>query len=184
VCNKELFEVVDLYQEALDELASIREIPIYKWLKKCWSCGKETPVVTYDFMDFVFYPIGSIEKLDLFLRQKYPFVKTKYSSTMELDVVTNICVHCEELQGNWFIMEDFREMQMNEVDFSKLIVQKIPNTLTIEDLHDDSEFGLVRRENRELGEVHHKDGNPHNDDPDNLILLCLNCHAKTKRKQA
>jgi hypothetical protein len=28
-------------------------------------------------------------------------------------------------------------------------------------------------------EVHHKDGNPYNDDPENHRLLCPNCHAQT-----
>ena len=28
-------------------------------------------------------------------------------------------------------------------------------------------------------ELHHKDGNPHNHNLDNLELLCLNCHAQT-----
>jgi hypothetical protein len=180
MCNKKLFEVVDLNQEAIDELASIRKIPIYKWIKKCWKCGKATPVVTYDFMDFGGYLIGSIEKLDFFLQQNYPFVKTKYSNTMEEDVIGNVCIHCDELQGNWFVSKDFMEMQMNEVDFSKLIDQNISNPLTVQDLYDNSELVLAKREKRELGEIHHKDSNPSNDDPDNLVLLCLSCHAKTK----
>jgi|ADurb_H2B_02_Slu_FD_contig_31_4960_length_550_multi_3_in_0_out_0_2 5-methylcytosine-specific restriction protein A len=32
-----------------------------------------------------------------------------------------------------------------------------------------------------VDEVHHKDGNPMNNEPDNLESLCRPCHEKTKR---
>jgi 5-methylcytosine-specific restriction endonuclease McrA len=30
-------------------------------------------------------------------------------------------------------------------------------------------------------EIHHKDGNPRNNKPSNLIVLCPNCHTKVQR---
>jgi 5-methylcytosine-specific restriction endonuclease McrA len=55
----------------------------------------------------------------------------------------------------------------------------LPNNLTFEDLYDPKDF---REESFSLklstGHVHHKDGNPENNNPHNLILLCRDCHAR------
>lgn len=106
--------------------------------------------------------------------QKYPFVKRTFSKTRREEVIANTCVHCESLQGNWFIMEDLIDMAHNRD--MKLIDLVLPNNLTAEDLH-------INREDYKpmmtsLGHIHHKDGNPKNNDPGNLVLLCRDCHAK------
>jgi len=58
--------------------------------------------------------------------------------------------------------------------------------LTVEDLRIESVKPKPYEEKKLLGEIHHKDLNWENDNPDNLVLLCYKCHsqihAKTGRK--
>lgn len=176
-CQRKLF--ADPHEKVVEKLSSLKEIPIYKWFKECWKCQKETPLVTYDFEGFFStFHIGDIEKLDRVLMQKYSFVKKTFSKTMGCEVIANTCVHCGSLQGNWYVMEDLLEMHYNE-NMNDLIDIVLPNNLTFEDLYDPEDF---RDESFSLklstGHIHHKDGNPENNNPTNLILLCRDCHAK------
>jgi len=171
-CKRKLS--LDPYEEIVEELSDLKEIPIFKWFKKCWKCQKETTIVSYDFTVGFSFHLGDVEKLDEILMRKYPFVKRTFSKTRREEVIANTCIHCGSLQGNWFIMEDLIDMAYNRD--MKLIDLVLPNNLTAEDL----------RLNREdckpmmtsLGHIHHKDGNPKNNDPNNLVLLCRDCHAK------
>lgn len=183
-CKRKLFDIEDLKETTSNALRSIDEIPVYKWSRECWKCGKETPAVSYYLELNFFYSIGEIEKLDRFLRENYSFVKEKYSKTMGRRVIANVCVHCGSLQGNWFISREIFEMCVDDIDFVKLIDQTIPNTLIVQDLPNGHDLGLIKRRLTELGEVHHKDGNPENDNPDNLILLCVKCHGKIPKRKS
>ncbi|MCK4483016.1 HNH endonuclease [Candidatus Bathyarchaeota archaeon] len=171
-CKRKLSR--DPYEEIIKELSNLKEIPIFKWSKKCWKCQKETPIVSYDFTVGFSFHLGDVEKLDQILMQKYPFVKRTFSKTRREEVIANTCVHCGSLQGNWFIMEDLINMAYNRD--MKLIDLVLSNNLTAEDLH-------INREDckptmTSLGHIHHKDGNPRNNDPSNLILFCRDYHAK------
>ena len=175
-CQKKLF--AGPYEKVVEKLSSLKEIPIYKWFKECWKCQKETPLVTYDFEGFFStFHIGDIEKLDRVLMQKYSFVKKTFSKTMGCEVIANTCVHCGSLQGNWYVMEDLLEMPNNK-NMNELIDIVLPNNLTFEDLHDPENFNpepfLLKFS---IGYIHHKDGNPENNSPENLVLLCSKCHA-------
>jgi len=179
-CQKKLLVRVhpNSHEKVIEKLSSLKEIPIYKWSKECWKCQKETPIVSYSF-EVVFSPfnIGDIEKLDKILRQKYSFVKKTFSKKMG-EVIANTCVHCGSLQGNWYVMEDLREMVDYE-NVNRLIDIVLPNNLVFEDLYDPEDFRtepfLLKLP---IGRVHHKDGNPENNSPDNLVLLCSKCHGR------
>jgi 5-methylcytosine-specific restriction endonuclease McrA len=97
---------------------------------------------------------------------------------MGCEVIANTCVHCGSLHGNWHVMEDLLEMPYNK-NMNDLIDIVLSNNLTFEDLYDPEDF---REESFSLklstGHIHHKDGNPENNNPTNLILLCRDCHAK------
>jgi len=70
-------------------------VPIRKWSQKCWSCGKETPMVTYILKDKELGDcvIGSHIEIDLILQSEYTFVDRKYSHTMKQNTIGNLCIH-------------------------------------------------------------------------------------------
>ena len=181
LCGRKLTgkpDSLDLEKRALEELSGLKEIPIYKWIRTCWSCEKKTTVVSYNFAVFNSHHIGSITKLDEALAEKYSFVKKVYSKTMGREVIANTCIHCGSLQGNWFVMEDLLELPY-EVDMNSLIDLNLTNNLTTEDLHIKVEEPRPPKETRlRIGHIHHKDLNWENNDNDNLILLCEDCHFK------
>ena len=178
-CKKKLFKIIDPYEDVIEELLTLKEIPIFKWSKECWKCHKKTEVVTYDFAVRYNYHIGSIEKLDMVLMQKYPFVKRAFSKTMGSEVITNICINCGALQGNWFMMEDLLEMKCSDINMNKLIDIKLPNTLKFEDLPIDiEELKPFEEKSSFFAHVHHIDRNRENNEMDNLVLLCRDCHIR------
>lgn len=183
ICKRKLYEILEPLNAkdfVVGGLSALNEIPIFKWSKKCWKCGKETPVVSYDFAAGYNYHIGDIEKLDTALMEKYSFVEQVFSKTMGCMVIANICIHCGSLQGNWFIGEDLLEMPYG-VDMNELIDLVLPNNLEAADLlpEEESESAEVKslKVRLSIGHIHHKDLNWENNDPNNLILLCENCHS-------
>lgn len=113
---------------------------------------------------------------------------------MRQEVIANTCIHCGCLQGNWFIRDDLIDF-MSEENLEKLVDKKLPNNLTREDLRVEPEEPKPIEFRLRIGHIHHKDLNWENDDPNNLILLCEDCHnklhaltgktsASTSRKQA
>lgn len=177
-CKREVFEIVDPYESVLEELSTLKEIPIFKWSKKCWKCQKVTPIVSYNFVAGYNFHLGDIEKLDKILMEKYSFVNQAFSKTMGSKVVANTCIHCGSLQGNWFVMEDLIEITTEGKDMEKSIDLILPNILTVEDLSIEKEGLRPYKKRLSIGHVHHKDGNREHNDPDNLILLCRGCHVR------
>lgn len=184
ICKREL-TMVSKPSDAKDFVAkgllALEEIPIFKWSKKCWKCGRKTPVVSYNLEVGYNCSIGDIEKLDHALMEKYPFVRPTFSKTMGCITIANTCIHCRSLQGNWFIREDLLEMPY-EINMSKLVDFKLPNNLSVEDLLPEEELEPAEAKPVEvrfsIGHIHHKDLNWENNSPENLILLCRDCHFK------
>lgn len=178
-CQIVLINRVDYYEEALEELGEITEIPIYKWKNECWKCQKETDVVSYDFVFLNNHSIGDIKEIDEELMKIYPFVKEKYSYTQKRKVIANTCIHCGALQGNFFIAEDLL-FKFNEEGPENLIDRTIPNIISVDNLPiERSDDYVFKERNTKFGHVHHMDCNPKNNDPKNLILLCRDCHTNT-----
>lgn len=182
-CGKKLTETINEMEDTIDEFKKIVEIPIYKWKHYCWKCNKETDMVSYDIAFLYNHSIGDINKLDEILLQKYSFVKHIYSHTRKEMVIANTCIHCGRLQGNFFVTEELLNMQYDE-NMDKLIDMNIPNTLQTEDFpkYEDDEYVYEREITKGkniLGNIHHKDCNRDNNNPDNLVLLCRDCHVKT-----
>lgn len=90
------------------------KIPIYMWDAHCWKCGLYTPHVSYYFecgsCEGLSHHIGDLPLLDKKLTEFYFFIKKTYSYTMQEDIIANTCIHCESLQGNFFILEELIEM--------------------------------------------------------------------------
>jgi hypothetical protein len=178
-CKKELFMVVDPYEEVIEDILSMKEIPIFKWSQKCWKCKDETDIVTYDFYAGFNCHIGDIGKLDKLLMQKYSFVEKVFSKTMELEVITNTCVKCGIIQGNFFIKDDLLNMKSSNINMDELIDVFLPNHLQFEDLpFDKDELKPYQEKMPLIAHVHHIDRNRMNNKQNNLILLCKKCHIK------
>jgi 5-methylcytosine-specific restriction endonuclease McrA len=179
-CKKQLYfiETIDPYEDALEEFYALQDIPIYKWSRGCWKCGKQTDVISYHLCVASSRTIGDIEKIDIELMRRYPFVKKVYSKTQKETVIANTCQHCGALQGNWFIgEEDLTEMTPSELE--EHIDTKLENTLELADFKL-SEEGLdpYDYEERLRFDIHHIDINPNNNDLENLVVLCRKCHLE------
>jgi hypothetical protein len=189
ICQKKLFKTLtvvrDDYEEAVAMLSSIKEIPIYKWKRKCWNCERETLIVNYDLQldsHFSLGNMGDFEKLDEILIEKYPFVKKVFSKTQGREVIANTCVHCGSLQGSWFIIEDIHEKEAEGEDMNKMIDIVLSNKLTPEDLliQKGSPKSYEATEITKPYEIHHKDWNWENNELSNLVLVCKECHKKLR----
>jgi len=186
-CGKNLMDVIDPLEIIKETLSSIPIINVYRWSIICWKCRAETPVVTYNFNDGNYdYSIGSVEKLDRILMKRYPFVNRKYSRTREETVTANTCRNCDALQGNFYIGHDLFEMECEGDVLDERIDMTIPNDLKTEDLYraaSDEEFSPYEIKHTEDGKIHHIDQDRHNNDPENLVLLCMKCHRKVHRSK-
>jgi 5-methylcytosine-specific restriction endonuclease McrA len=178
-CKVSLIDKKDYYEEEIEKLKMKKEIPVYKWKHECWSCKKQTDMVSYDF-DFLYcFHIGDINKLDKVLIEKYPFVKEVYSKTMGQMVIGNTCIYCGAYQGNFFVTEQMLDL-FNTYGDEENIDMQIPNDLTPDEIPIDKQEDFTYYErNENCGHIHHKDCNPNNNQLDNLILLCRKCHFRT-----
>jgi hypothetical protein len=182
-CQKQLYKEIDPYEELIEELLSLTNIPIYRWSKECWKCHKQTDIVTYGFALEYNYHIGDLEKIDNELMKQFPFVKKVFSKTMETKIVANTCIYCGALQGNWFVMEDIIQMRSSDFDMNKLKEKEIPNPLKFEDLLiEKEELNPYQEKLPLIAHVHHIDTNRENNDMQNLILLCRECHVMVHSK--
>lgn len=106
-------------------------IKLYKWFRECWKCKQHTPIVTYNFIWYACYHIGNIDELDLILMEKYPFIKKVYSKTMESECISNVCIHCGSIQGNFFVSKMLIDFECSNVDMDKLVDSEILNKLNV-----------------------------------------------------
>ncbi len=178
-CGRVLVNIIDEYKETKILLSDPLCIPIYKFIRKCWKCNMDTPIITYCYDTHVgLITIGSVDKLDKLLMEKYSSIKTKYSRTMEQDVIANICINCGVLLGNYFVHDELLDDIADEMEFSNNIIDKIEILLSPEDLSIDNDGSFIFSEQESFGHVHHIDHDRDNNNLDNLILLCRDCHIK------
>lgn len=176
-CRKKLTSLFEPYKFFTELLSSLKEISIFKWSRKCWKCGKETPVVTYSFNLKYDYNIGDIPKLDKILREKYPFVK-KISSKKFDPVTANFCINCRAFQSNRILINELLQKRVDIDDkLDDLIDTKLPNELELADFNF-LEWELKPFEGNLLGHVHHINLNRKDNRLENKILLCPSCHKK------
>lgn len=180
-CRKSLLQRIEPLKEIDELLSEIKEVDIYQWTKICWKCGAETTIVTYLLEISENYHIGSIENLDMELMKRYQFVKRKYSHTMGTEVIANTCIHCNSLQGNRYILKDIIEFYSEGSDMREFIIGKINTIISVKDLYDEEyhdEFQPYYEKLSTFGHVHHIDKNRKNNNIENLILLCAECHRQ------
>ena len=122
------------YEDLIQEIHVLKDIPVFKWNQECWKCHMQTSVVSYDLTLGYDFNIGDIIKLDEVLMSDYPFVKKVFSKTIDKEVIANTCIHCGALQGNWYVRDALIDMMSPCDNMSKLIDKRIPNNLEFEDL--------------------------------------------------
>jgi len=122
------------YEDLIQELHALKDIPVFKWNQECWKCHMQTSVVSYNVCVGYNYHIGDILRLDEALISNYPFVKKVFSKTMDEEVIANTCIHCGALQGNWYVRDALIDIMSPCDDMTKLIDRRIANNLEFEDL--------------------------------------------------
>ncbi len=161
ICGKRQFKLVLPPKEV--------EIELWMWYRKCWKCGKVTPVVWISpnavIGEFNVDP-DSFEELQENIAEKYSFFKLTYSKTQGMQVYGNICIHCNAYQGNWYIREDLIEIAY----YPEKIKEK--TTVRIR-LTEKERFDRAYPEEVIKLEQHHLSYFP-----EEIILVCRKCHRK------
>ncbi|OYT59552.1 hypothetical protein B6U81_05945, partial [Thermoplasmatales archaeon ex4484_30] len=145
------------------------EIEVWMWHKKCYKCGKETPVVWTSpntiVGEFNVDP-NSFEELPKKISDIYPFFKLTYSNTMKENIYGNVCINCGAYQGNWFVLEESLEIAYE----TRKIVEKRKLKITLSE-----QERLERAFPEEILslERHHISY-----EPEEIIFVCRNCHLK------
>lgn len=179
-CRLKLYEEINITEELIDAVnLSLCNVDILKYEKICWKCNKLTTIVTYDEILDGNIHIGDVEKIDKILEEKYPSVKKTFSKAQEKEVIANTCIHCGSIQGNFFIGEDL----MDVPKLGCIVDSTIETNLKPEDFGLDEKNPYIEEEEiGGLAEVHHIDKNRENNNLNNLILLCKNCHLERHGK--
>ena len=178
-CGKLLVKIFDEYENYNKILSDIQNINVYKFDRKCWKCNNNTPIITYSYrINYETKTIGSINKIDILLLNKYPIIKIKYSNTMKEEVIANVCINCGELQGNYYIWDELIDDIVDCLDLNQYLIDTINIKLSPEDLGIENDGTFIFDEKESFGHVHHIDHNRDNNNLDNLILLCRDCYIK------
>jgi HEPN domain-containing protein len=106
------------------------------------------------------------------------------NKTMFPQPLAIICYHCQQavekyLKGALVLFG----VEIRKTHDLGLLAEDLNNYINVDDKYIDycydlTTYGVKTRYPQELQiEVHHKDFNHHNNEYDNLILLCSNCHT-------
>lgn len=143
------------------------EIEVWMWYKKCWKCGKKTPVVwTSPHSEVGGFNVNpdSFEDLIKKISEIYHFFKATYSKGRV--VYGNVCIHCGAYQGNWYVWEELLEIAYEPSKIAEK--RKIRFTLAEEE-----RLQYAHPEEVLKFERHHISY-----DPEEIIFVCRKCHRK------
>ena len=116
-------------------------INIYRWERKCYKCGKVTPVYSYylsyelEELDEIFsmsgptVGLGDISHVDYLLSTIIPSIKKCFSHTTQSSYIANTCIHCGALQGRNYVVDDPHEIigeLWHEHGMEKYLYKTIP----------------------------------------------------------
>lgn len=100
-----------------------KELCIVEAARKCWKCGKETPVICFAIRDYYSLEFGGEnvrewtftsvfsqlpEEIFSYVKSNYNF-KLKYSNTIQQSYYANCCKWCDSLQGNNYLFNEVLE---------------------------------------------------------------------------
>lgn len=163
------------YEHRIFLLPKSIEVPVITWNMNCYKCGKDTPIVwtqdlQYDKNSFSISPY-SFKDLQYCISQKYPTFKIIDKKTQGIKQFGNVCVHCDSYQGDWFIMEELLEIYVCGAD-NILEVEKINVELTDEERFDNAYPKLQKKLiNRTIDK-----------ETKEKILVCSECWKKNKKR--
>lgn len=169
LCGRQLVTRVPAANKPKKEL----EVSLWKNFN-CYSCGESNTVIS--LRDEVGYSISWLDREDIGrdLSRRYSFVRKSYSATVKGYYYANHCTRCGGLQGDWFITE----WLVDQADEGNLVVREmVPYSgerLSVSDDMFVDEFIVPR-------DIHHKDVDPSNNSPENLVVLCQECHVQVHK---
>lgn len=103
----------DFFIELIDKYG----VNIYKWERKCFKCGKITPVYSY-FINFDYaygvatymMGLGDINCIDSHLASMIDSIRYVYSHESQRSYYANTCIHCKAIQGYRYVVDDPHEI--------------------------------------------------------------------------
>lgn len=119
-----------------------KELYIVEATRKCWKCGKETPVICFGVRDwydrelngesFHSWKFVSVlsrlpEEIFSYIKDNFNF-KLKYSNSLRQKYYANCCKWCDSLQGNNYLFGEVLEspFYINDIaSAQKLIMHRI-----------------------------------------------------------
>lgn len=111
---------------------------LYKIETQCWKCQTNISVLSYfpafdnsilnKILELDGIILGSHDKIDGYLERKYPTLQNRYSNKAHRSYVSNVCPHCNMIQGmNMKMVEVYAHFeQHSQNERNKLIIEKIP----------------------------------------------------------
>ena len=135
----------------------------------CYRCGHHNTVIS--LRDEVGYSVSWLDREDIGrdLSRRYSFFRKSYSATVGSYYYANHCTRCGGLQGDWYISE----WVIDQPDENNLVTREmVPYNGERLSVSDDVFFDelVVPRD------IHHKDLDPSNNSPENLAVICQECH--------
>ena len=129
----------------------------------CHRCGFRFPIVDAGWLED--------DDLGRRIQERFPAFYKDYSNQLRGSYWANHCPSCWALQGSFYIQESMFD---REPDDSLTIAPWRPRK---------TEERYIEREVIEWGNFHHLDEDPSNNDPSNIRLLCVRCHAARHGKR-
>ncbi len=146
---------------------------------RCWQCNTPMKAVHVE-LAYKGKPLNYIEEvrdpeLGEAIRDRYPWFKPSFSKTVGYTYYGNRCPKCDSLQGHYFVTETAIGIAMEGGKVEEVL---LPWKMT------ELQLSEVESKTRRWGHLHHVDGDPANNDPSNIRLLCVRCHRKRHTKEA
>lgn len=163
-CKRPLAAVRRTTHPAIWAEARLRVFPEYP----CHRCHRTFAAVLVEFGDQVIEPWLDDDEIGRAVTQIFPTFFWDYSRTLGNHYWANHCPHCGAMQGGFWISEYGGQGNISPLRSFRRKVQ-------------DSYVEI--RETR-WGHFHHVDGDPSNNDPGNVALLCVRCHDSRHSKGA
>ena len=138
----------------------------------CWRCNSTMKAVHtewgYRGNDLGYILEVTDRDLGEALCSRFPWFKPSFSKTVGYTYYGNRCPQCDALQGHFFVTETAIGHGPDETVAETRLPWKIV------ELEPAWEEARVRR----WGHMHHENGDPSDNRPDNILLLCIRCHRR------
>lgn len=166
-CGRPLAKEVVLRQpKILADEVLVRLLPY-----SCWRCSAPMKVVHAEW-GYRGTDLGVIlevtdPELGAVLESRFPWFKLSFSKTVGYSYYGNRCPKCDALQGHFSVTEMAIPQASERIEAEEL---RLPwKVVELEPAYEETR---VRR----WGHLHHVNGDPGDNRPENVQLLCIQCH--------